>query len=108
MVDKIKDERIAKLTPPEWLSRDALRLWNKKLAEVARLKSDEVLDALDEELLAMYCDSVITYRKIADKKPQPLSTENVKDLQAWSRIIRDCGDKLGFTPRARARLKKKK
>jgi len=107
MANKLKDKRITKLTPPEWLRGDALRLWHKKLAEVEQLKADEVFDALDEELLAMYCDSVIIYREIADKKPRPLSTKNAKDLQAWSRVIRDCAEKLGFTPRARARLKKK-
>jgi len=113
--DKLKRKRAAKLSPPDWLSKDSITLWNEKLAQVAGLKAaNELLDVLDTELLAMYCDAVVQYRDIArleldpnTKKPKPLSTDEVKALQAWSRIVRDCAEKLGFTPSARARLVKK-
>lgn len=113
--DKLKRKVSAKLTPPEWLSIDAVTLWHEKIAQVAGLKSaNELLDVLDTELLAMYCDAVVQYRDIArvemdpnTKKPKILSSDDVKALQAWSRIVRDCAEKLGFTPSARARLVKK-
>lgn len=113
--DKLKRKRPAKLTPPEWLSKDSITLWNEKLSQVAGLKAaNELLDVLDTELLAMYCDAVVQYRDIARAKIDPntkrskiLSTDDVKALQAWSRIVRDCAEKLGFTPSARARLIKK-
>ena len=88
------------------MNKDAVTLWNEKLAQVAGLKAaNELLDVLDTELLAMYCDAVVQYRNIARAKQ--LSTDDVKALQAWSRIVRDCAEKLGFTPSARARLVKK-
>ncbi len=115
--DKLKRKKAAKLTPPEWLSKDAITLWHEKIAQVAGLKAaNELLDVLDTELLAMYCDAVVQYRDIAKaeidpvtkvKKPKILSQDDVKALQAWSRIVRDCAEKLGFTPSARARLVKK-
>jgi phage terminase small subunit len=96
----------AKLSPPDWLSKDSITLWNEKLAQVAGLKAaNELLDVLDTELLAMYCDAVVKYRYLAGATQ--LSTDDVKALQAWSRIVRDCAEKLGFTPSARARLVKK-
>lgn len=113
--DKLKRKHPAKLSPPEWLSKDSVTLWNEKLVQVAGLKAaNELLDVLDTELLAMYCDAVVQYRDIAraemdpnTKKPKGLSTDDVKALQAWSRIVRDCAEKLGFTPSARARLVKR-
>ena len=104
--DKLKRKHSAKLTPPEWRSKDSVTLGNEKLAQVAGLKAaNELLDVLDTELLAMYCDAVVKYRYLAGATQ--LSTDDVKALQAWSRIVRDCAEKLGFTPSARARLVKK-
>lgn len=114
--DKLKRKLPAKLNPPDWLSKDAITLWNEKIIQVAGLKAaNALLDVLDTELLAMYCDAVVQYRDIAkpqtdsdgNQKAKTLSTDDVKALQAWSRIIRDCAEKLGFTPSARARLVKK-
>ena len=115
--DQLKRNRPAVLVPPEWLSKDAITLWDEKITQVAGLRAaNALLDVLDTELLAMYCDAVVQYRDIARpekdavtgaSKPKTLSTDDVKALQAWSRIIRDCAEKLGFTPSARARLVKK-
>lgn len=113
--DKLKRKRGQKLEPPAWLSKDSVTLWHEKLHQVAGLNAaSDLLDVLDTELLAVYCDAVIQYREIAQgeidpraKKKKPLSTDDIKALQGWSRIIRDCAEKLGFTPSARARLVKK-
>ena len=104
--DKIKREKPSPLNPPDWLSKDAIKLWKEKISQVAGLKAaTELLDVLDTELLAMYCDAVVQYRDTAQKKQK--TPDDVKEMQAWSRIIRDCAEKLGFTPSARARLVKK-
>lgn len=104
--DKLKRRKSKALTPPEWLSKDAVALWAEKLTQVAGLKAaNELLDVLDTELLAMYCDAVIQYRDLAAAKTK--TPDDMKAMQAWSRIIRDCAEKLGFTPSARARLVKK-
>lgn len=104
--DQIKRESPSKLMPPEWLSADALAIWKRKLVEVEGLKSSEaLLDDLDAEMLAVYCDAYVQYQNAARIKRK--STDDVKELQAWSRIISSYADKLGFTPSARARLVKK-
>jgi phage terminase small subunit len=78
-------EKPSKVTPPDWLSKDALEVWRRKLQEVAGLKaSEELLDVLDREMLAVYCDAYVQYQETAQN-----------------------ADKLGFNPSARARLVKK-
>lgn len=108
MTSKPKRKRAANSTPPEWLSRDEIRLWNKTLAQVKKLKvADMLLDNMDFDLLAAYCNAVVRYRKISRKKTMPLSNDDIEMLQGWSRIILSYADKLGFTPTSLARLKKK-
>lgn len=94
------------LQPPIWLEKDALEIWNKKVKEIAGLKgASDLLDALDSELLAVFCDSVVKYKKISSKKR--LTLDDHKILQAYSRILQQSSERLGFTPGARARLIKK-
>lgn len=100
------------LKPPDWLSVDALEVWKdlkKKLRDV------DLLDNLDTELLAIYCDAVVHYRdsskalNMTDEEGKSLSTdERVKATQAWARIISGYAEKLGLSPAGRARLAKKK
>lgn len=104
--DKLKRTKPVKLTPPDWLSKDARSVWNDKIAQVRGLKAaNELLDKLDTELLAVFCDAYVQYRDTAQKKNK--KPEDFRDLQAWSRIVKDYAEKLGFTPNARARLVKK-
>jgi phage terminase small subunit len=91
------------LDPPEWLHRDAIVEWNKALANIEGL---DLLDNLDGDALAIYCDAKIKYRKLSTRSR--LTAEGTKSLQAWARIIIQYADKLGFTPAARARLVKKR
>lgn len=104
--DKLKRKKAADLKPPDWLSKDALAIWREKLKQVAGLNaSNALLDVLDTELLAVYCDAYVQYRDTATKKKK--EPNDIKDLQAWSRIIQNYAERLGFTPSARARLVKK-
>jgi P27 family predicted phage terminase small subunit len=99
-------EKPSKVTPPDWLSKEALDVWRRKLQEVAGLKaSEDLLDVLDREMLAIYCDAYVQYQVTARQKKK--SIDDIKELQAWSRILAAYADKLGFNPSARARLVKK-
>jgi P27 family predicted phage terminase small subunit len=91
------------LKPPSWLSAKAKKIWEKKLKETQGV---ELLDVLDEESLAVYCDSFVKYEEIS--KAKILTLDDHKTMQAYSRIIAQYADKLGFTPAARARLIKKR
>lgn len=110
-VNGMKRRRVS-MKPPSWLSEDALQVWK----DITRkLKGIELLDNLDSELLAIYCDAIVNYRKcsremvIVGDDGAPVAQEDVmKATQAWARIVTTYADKLGLTPGGRARLAKKK
>ncbi len=60
---------------------------------------------MDTEILAMYCDAYVKYQKLSQQKI--ISNDDIKAMQAYSRIVISYADKLGLTPSARARLVKK-
>jgi len=91
------------LYAPVWLSKEAKAVWTRVLASV---KGIELLDNMDTEILAMYCDAVARYQVLTKKGT--LDDADIKALQAYSRIAISYADKLGLTPAARARLVKKK
>jgi P27 family predicted phage terminase small subunit len=106
-----RDARVI-LRAPDWLSEDARKVWD---ATRRKLKGIQLLDNLDTELLAVYCDAVANYRaaskflKAVDEEGNPRATlDDVKSCQAWARIVFSSSDKLGLSPTARARLAKKK
>ena len=65
-----------------------------------------MLDALDSEILALFCDGVSRYKKIADKAR--LTKDDHRILQTYMRRIMEYSDRLGFTPDSRTRLIKKR
>jgi len=101
--ESLKREEAIKLKLPAWLGPDAKKIWDKKLKEAGGV---DLLDVLDEESLAVYCDSVVKYQKLS--KQRVLTIESHKVMQAYSRIIAQYAEKLGFNPSARARLIKKR
>lgn len=101
--EMLKRDEAIKLKAPGWLGRDAKAIWAKKLKEAGGV---ELLDVLDEESLAVYCDSVVKYKKLSERSI--LTIESHKVMQAYSRIIAQYAEKLGFNPSARARLIKKR
>lgn len=106
------------MRPPDWLKENepAMKVWD---SIIRKLKGIELLDNLDTELLAIYCDSLVQYRhltwvwshpgKIQDdgEKPQPMD-DLLKAVQAQARIVKMYAEMLGLTPGGRARLAKKK
>lgn len=100
--ESIKRKKI-KLTAPEWLTKNerAMLIWDRLIRDSAEI---ELLDNLDSDMLAAYCDAVDKYQTLSQTAGEP---EEIKLLQGWSRIISGHAEKLGFTPSARARLVKK-
>lgn len=104
--DKLKRKETVTLQPPAWLGAEALIIWHAKIEQVNGLKAaNELLDVLDTELLAVFCDATVRYQDCAQIPKK--TSDDIKELQAWSRILKDYAEKLGFTPNARARLVKK-
>lgn len=91
------------LRAPAWLNDPARIVWKNT---VKRLRGLELLDTLDTDLLAMYCDAVAKYQKVSEA-PE-MDSDAIKALQAWSRLVLAYAEKLGLSPGGRARLAKKK
>ncbi|MCI0549886.1 MAG: P27 family phage terminase small subunit [Anaerolineae bacterium] len=97
----------SKIEPPIWLSKAARLVWDKKVAEIHGLNAGSgLLDALDSEVLALFCDAIVMYQKIAKRKR--LKVDDHKLLQTYMLRILGYSERLGFTPGARARLIKKR
>ncbi len=95
---------------PEWLDVDARKIFERLKRKLRRV---DLLDNLDAELLAVYCDAQAHYQKVSKLIHQadvdnPIDDETVKEAQAWARLIAGLAEKLGLSPNARARLAKKK
>jgi phage terminase, small subunit, putative, P27 family len=90
------------LYPPAWLSKEAKAAWTRVTASV---KEIDLLDNMDTEVLAMYCDAYVKYQALS--KQDYISNDDLKAMQAYSRIVISYAEKLGLTPSARARLVKK-
>jgi P27 family predicted phage terminase small subunit len=98
----VKDKNKKGLYAPSWLSKDAKNIWKRITKSVQNI---ELLNNIDTEILAMYCDAYAEYKKISQQKIK--STDDIKAMQAYSRIVISYAEKLGLTPSARARLVKK-
>ncbi len=105
------------LKPPAWVkeSEAVLAVWKDV---IKKLRGIELLDNIDSELLALYCDAIVQYRACSRRISMPVHREDgeepapidepIKAMQAWSRIVAMYADKLGLTPGGRARLAKRK
>jgi Phage terminase, small subunit len=97
----------ASIAPPIWLSRSAREIWDKKITEIAGLSGGkDLLDALDSEILALFCEGVANYKKLSNKTR--LAKDDHRILQTYMRRILEYSERLGFTPDARTRLIKKR
>lgn len=101
--EELERKKKIELNPPDGMSTAAKKIWNKKIKEASGVN---LLDVLDEESLAVYCESVVEYQAFMRERRKSLESHKV--MQAYSRIIAQYADKLGFTPAARARLIKKR
>lgn len=108
----MKRKTVVRLRAPGWMSEEALAIWKRTLRQARGL---DLLDLLDENMLAIYCDAVARYRQasstliVLDKEGEPTARdESIKAAQAWARVVAQYADKLGLSPAARARLAKRK
>jgi phage terminase small subunit len=76
---------------PTWLSAEARKVWNRVKKQAAAFN---LLDELDIDMLAIYCDVVAKYQETRDP--------------TWARLASSYADKLGLTPSARAKLAQKR
>lgn len=80
---------------PAWLKaedkQEARAIWNRVTKQAADL---ELLDNLDADMLAIYCDAVARYQETGKS--------------VWARLVMSYADRLGLTPAARARLAQKR
>lgn len=102
----------------------ALKYWETILA---RLDGLELLDALDTEVLALYCDMLARrdqtralFKRLSQRaKRRDVSTAEIisitdemtglnRQLQSQERLILQYADRLGLTPASRAGLARKK
>jgi len=108
--DGMKRKRVV-MRMPDWLGEEARVVWRRVLRQTKGL---ELLDNLDVDLLAGYCDAVVKYRQASGRLAHAgevgslANDDDVKACQAWARLVAMHADKLGFTPAARARLVKQK
>jgi len=65
-----------------------------------------MLDALDSEILALFCEGIANYKKLSNKSR--LAKDDHRLLQTYMRRILEYSERLGFTPDARTRLIKKR
>lgn len=112
---KLQRKKPAKLKVPIWLDDAARQVWKRTMKDMADF---EILDKVDEESLATYCDAVARYRESTMKvREEGYTTTNaqggesvspyVRAAQSYARIMMQYADKLGLTPNSRARLAKK-
>jgi P27 family predicted phage terminase small subunit len=114
---QVKDQGLRRsgrvvMVPPPWLSEEGLKVWKRVRRQLRGL---ELLDSLNTEMLAVYCDAVARYQEACEKLKKPTleilpltRADIIKEIQAWARLISSYAEKLGFTPGAKARLAKKK
>ena len=112
---KLKSKTQAKMKMPIWLDEEARRVWKKTLKEMAEF---DLLEKVDEEGLAIYCDSIARHQEASLKVREEgfvtinaQGTEtvspNVKAAQSYARQALQYSDKYGLNANSRARLAKK-
>ncbi|MFZ3132665.1 MAG: phage terminase small subunit P27 family [Desulfosporosinus sp.] len=112
----VKRKSPVKLRMPIWLDDEARQIWKKTLKD---MKGFDVLDNVDADALAIYCDAVARYRettlKVREEGYTTMSAQGVetvspyvKAAQSYARVALQYSEKLGLNASSRARLAKKK
>jgi phage terminase small subunit len=105
--DALSRAKSVTLKPPAWLNKEAKAIWQRKIKEIKGLNSpDTLLDTLDGDVLAVFCDNLASYSGLAKKNGKTTLDEH-KIKQTYSLRIIGAAERLGFTPASRARLIKK-
>lgn len=88
---ELKRDTSATLRCPTWLTPEARKVWNRVKKQAAEF---DLLDELDIEMLAIYCDAVVKYQETHDA--------------SWARLVASYAKELGLTPASRVRLAQKR
>lgn len=112
---KLQRKKKVNLKMPDWLDEAAQKVWKKTVKD---MKGFDILDKVDEDVLATYCDAVARYqettRMISERGYTTYNAAGslttapwVKAQQSYARIMMQYADKLGLNANSRARLAKK-
>lgn len=112
---KVTRKKKTNLKMPAWLDDDAKAVWKKTIRD---MKDFEILDKVDEDVLATYCDAVARHKVLSDMiREKGYTVYNaagslveapwVKTQLSYARVIMQYADKLGLNANARARLVRK-
>ncbi len=112
---KMQRKKKVQLICPVWLDEEARRIWKKTLKYMTNLN---ILDKVDEDVLAVYCDAAARYQDttlkvrkegytIINAQGVEAVSPYVKAAQSYARLMLQYSDKLGLNANARARLAKK-
>lgn len=112
---KVQRKRSRPLKMPPWLDEEAQAVWRKTLKD---MREFEILDKVDEDVLATYCDAVARHKELSgmirDKgytvynaAGSEVEAPWVKTQLSYARVMMQYADKLGLNANSRARLAKK-
>lgn len=112
---KVTRKKKVNLRMPDWLDEEAQKIWKKTIKD---MKGFDILDKVDEDVLATYCDAVSRYKETTEFVAQKgyiafggtgaeTVSPYVKAQQSYARIMMQYAEKLGLTANSRARLAKK-
>lgn len=112
---KLQRKKPAGLKMPPWLDDQAKAVWKKT---ISAMKGFDILDKVDEDVLATYCDAVARHKELSEMiREKGYTVYNaagslaeapwVKSQLSYARVMMQYADKLGLNANARARLAKK-
>lgn len=112
---KVTRKNKVNLKMPQWLDTEAQAVWKKTIRD---MKDFDILDKVDEDVLATYCDAVARHKELSEmirEKGYTIYNASgtlveapwVKTQLSYARLIVQYSDKLGLNANSRARLAKK-
>ncbi|ELK44004.1 phage terminase small subunit P27 family [Brevibacillus agri] len=112
---KVTRKKKVSLKMPTWLEEEARAVWKKTIRD---MKDFEVLDKVDEDVLAAYCDAVARHKELSEMIRNKgyticnaagslVEAPWVKTQLSYARLIVQYSDKLGLNANSRARLARK-
>lgn len=112
---KVKRKKKVSLKMPAWLDEEASLVWKKTIRD---MKDFDILDKVDEDVLATYCDAVARHKELSEMirlkgytiynaSGSLVEAPWVKTQLSYARVMMQYADKLGLNANARARLAKK-
>jgi len=112
---KLTRKKKVNLKMPGWLDEAAQAVWKKTLRD---MKEFDILDKVDEDVLAAYCDAVARHKELSQMIREKgyyvmnaagsfVEAPWVKTQLSYARLIVQYSDKLGLNANARARLAKR-